>query len=116
MNECKHDCAELSRIRADNGAWHCGWYCHDCGSWIVKGGNAGIWLKQENIDVDVLPVIHYGESRECDHCGRLEFCEYHHWAPRQFFGAECDDWPTAWLCVECHELWHERIGQPIRRG
>jgi hypothetical protein len=115
-DECTHDRAEAAKLRAANGGWRCGFYCWDCGQWILKyADQAGVWLPNELFDVDVLPVVEYAQQRICEHCKQLEFCEEHHYAPKEFFGDDADNWPTGWLCVECHERWHERIGQPIRK-
>lgn len=35
--------------------------------------------------------------------------EYHHFAPRNTFGAECDQWPCLPLCREHHVDWHQRM-------
>ena len=38
-------------------------------------------------------------------CG-AEGAELHHWAPKEVFGQEANAWPTAFLCVACHQEWH----------
>lgn len=35
--------------------------------------------------------------------------ELHHFAPRNTFGEECDDWPVSALCVPHHREWHTRM-------
>jgi hypothetical protein len=44
----------------------------------------------------------------CEHCGEKNGVEFHHWAPRHLFD-DADAWPTAWLCVKCHQLWHRVV-------
>lgn len=48
------------------------------------------------------------DSQPCSHCGTTGAIELHHWAPRAIF-EDPDDWPTAWLCVACHNLWHNKM-------
>lgn len=49
----------------------------------------------------------------CARC-RDDKTEYHHWAPFEFFGAEAEMWPGAWLCRGCHARWHDlmTVGRP----
>lgn len=47
------------------------------------------------------------QVRGCDELG----AEVHHWAPRQYFGDEADDWPMAYLCPRHHGEWHKRINE-----
>jgi hypothetical protein len=35
--------------------------------------------------------------------------EYHHFAPRNTFGDEADDWPILPVCREHHAEWHTRM-------
>lgn len=35
--------------------------------------------------------------------------EYHHFAPRNTFGLEAEDWPVMPLCREHHTEWHKRM-------
>lgn len=44
----------------------------------------------------------------CEHCGGTVGTELHHWAPRAIFH-DADDWPTGYLCTECHRLWHRAM-------
>jgi hypothetical protein len=46
--------------------------------------------------------------RPCEHCGRVDGVELHHWAPRGQF-EDFDTWPTGWLCRACHRRWHEKM-------
>lgn len=53
-----------------------------------------------------------GDNPPCARCG-IYGTELHHWAPRHLFD-DCDDWPTAYLCPSCHQLWHNKIQQHSR--
>jgi hypothetical protein len=48
-------------------------------------------------------------NKPCARCGNPE-TERHHWAPRYLF-KDSEDWPTGWLCLECHQYWHKIIKQ-----
>lgn len=45
----------------------------------------------------------------CEVCGSVEKIEQHHWAPFHLFGAECEKWPTSFLCQPCHVRWHQTV-------
>jgi hypothetical protein len=49
----------------------------------------------------------WNADKTCEHCG-ARGCEYHHFAPRAIFN-DADSWPTAWLCPNCHRLWHQSM-------
>lgn len=49
----------------------------------------------------------WNSDKTCEHCGSRG-CELHHFAPRAIFN-DADSWPTAWLCTECHRLWHRAM-------
>lgn len=44
--------------------------------------------------------------------------EYHHFAPRNTFGVEADNWPCLPLCLPHHVEWHQKMDgyQRNRRG
>ena len=44
----------------------------------------------------------------CERCGSGNGTQLHHWAPRAIFD-DPDDWPTGWLCPECHTFWHNSM-------
>src|SRR5438132_776764 len=83
--------------------------CVDCDS----PARPGHWLPHDRAyfgSVEDLPV--WRDYRDPDHpcevCGGLG-AELHHWAPRAIFGAEAEEWPTAYLCVRDHNRWHLRM-------
>lgn len=48
-------------------------------------------------------------------CGRTD-TQLHHFAPQNKFGAQADDWPTAYLCPVHHAEWHAKVeGRQILR-
>lgn len=65
---------------------------------------------------DINPDMVEGEVRDfrklpnCARCGRDDAIEIHHWAPRQLFPDDADDWPTSPLCPDCHHRWHVTTG------
>ena len=48
------------------------------------------------------------------YCTSME-TELHHFAPRNMFPDDADDWPTAYLCKVHHHLWHERVTPELYR-
>src|SRR3990167_10649997 len=102
--------AEPAKTQARNGAWHVGYRCFTCDRWVLANGKR--FHPQDGWDLDVLPVVRFGERDLCEHCGKRRHCEVHHYAPRALFGNDADQWPTGWLCVGddgCPELWHRVI-------
>lgn len=63
----------------------------------------------DRVQVDDLSIIadNRRPERACAHCGALG-TEQHHWAPWHLF-EDADSWPTSYLCVPCHRLWHRTI-------
>lgn len=81
--------------------------CRSCGKNAIR---PGFNFKASAFNLDELPIIDdYRENNPpcsvCDKSGT----EYHHFAPRNVFGAEADRWPGAWLCVKHHREWHDRM-------
>ena len=108
--------AEMRRRQADNGADHVGYHCADCDRWASFYGKKWLphaMLRDAGVIIDDLDYARMGELAECVRCGQMELCETHHFAPRKCFD-DPDKWPTAMLCVPCHEEWHYKMGMPIR--
>lgn len=65
---------------------------------------------------DKLPVVadYRGNNPDCARCG-ASGTELHHWAPRHLF-EDADQWPTSYLCNNCHKLWHDTIVKHWRPG
>lgn len=115
---CEHSDAVLSRVPTANGEPdRITMWCRACKAHVAKSkGFPGIWIARSHpelvgVDVDALPVAYsLVEYRRCQGpCRKLTRCEFHHLAPRKFFGDEADEWPTAWLCQDCHDRWHTLV-------
>lgn len=68
------------------------------------------FLSKKDFDnIEELPLFvdytEYSEPCAVHGCGRID-TQLHHFAPRHLFGYECEDWPTAYLCMEHHLMWH----------
>lgn len=111
--ECVHSGAFLARngTLPQYGAW-----CDGCLRWVTKEllWHPGLWLPADHeklvgIDAASLPVRPHAWFRMCEKCRKWASCEVHHVAPRAFFGEECEDWPTLYLCRPCHDEWHTQL-------
>lgn len=122
LTPCKHcnmpPSLGLGVLRQSDGKFQVRFYCVSCprpsyngASWIsdslpdpyglIESFNLWGSIKVDNVRWD----------RPCAKCGdRTSGVQEHHWAPRSIFGIEAWDWPTAYLCVRCHEEWHLRTG------
>lgn len=62
---------------------------------------------------DSLEWHQVNEARQYDPCSVKDCAttptEYHHFAPRNIFGAEADEWPYLPLCRPHHVEWHQRM-------
>lgn len=101
---CSHPARELEATRARNGVLQYRRRCTDCG--LAHG------IKHSEIAFDESAVItaDYTDSlHPCARCGD-RLTEYHHFAPSAIFGGyESLCWPGAWLCRECHSIWHRQM-------
>lgn len=90
-----------------NGVRHVRGKCTTCEKLSV---NSIAHSKVERIDQ--LPVERDDTARiRCDHCGHMGGgVERHHWAPRAIF-PDPEQWPTANLCRQCHQLWHRTMNR-----
>jgi transposase len=59
-------------------------------------------------------IDHQAVAPECDRCGSKDGVETHHWAPYHLFD-DAHLWPTADLCVECHQTWHAVVTPEMNR-
>jgi len=78
--------------------------CVVCGA----GGKGSHAVKKSYIDPTGLPIVKDKRSESCQVCGHFGV-QTHHWAPVHLFGAEAWIWPTANLCVTCHQRWHRLV-------
>jgi hypothetical protein len=113
------DCASYPRTLmvtiASNGVRHYHLRCVRCrgvhGDGAVPHGDTLLQL----IDLASVPV--YSDAGEwaatCERCG-AHYAELHHWAPWHLF-EDANEWPTAWLCRDCHTLWHSIVTPEMHR-
>lgn len=111
---CGWDQFKYEAIKASNGAIHVKMVCERCGQRF----NSKTWVKcPPGLSPDNIPIAenYYEKSSYiCEVCGKRG-AEIHHWAPREFFGDEADDWPVSLLCRDCHIKWHSHINNVRRR-
>jgi uncharacterized protein YlaI len=60
-------------------------------------------------DFELPECANYSTNEPCAACGTIGFLELHHWAPRHLFGNDSDNWPTSYLCPDCHQRWHATV-------
>ena len=66
----------------------------------LSDGGTFAWYRA-NPPKETQPCAH----RDCSRPGE----EWHHFAPRNTFGIEADDWPVELLCKGHHREWHNRM-------
>lgn len=100
------------------------WVCEACGKQVAHSavaGSGGHWIPkafhESLLNDENLPVFHpeWYTERPCARCGATDMVELHHFAPRALFGADCDQWPKAYLCRSCHERWHTIVTPSLVR-
>jgi len=115
MGNCDHRSHELRRHMACNGHWQVGNFCLDCATFIKFPDQPGMWFSHKGLILDDIPIETWGVMEECGHCKTMQFCEWHHYGPKEMFGNDdAESWPQGWLCVSCHDYWHARMKRPIR--
>ena len=105
VERCPHNGSHLlGHVTAVNGAKAPHKLCLMCGHLVTlrKGTGPGEFCFKDNRrDLDVQP---------CARCSSTTGTELHHWAPRAVFGFnEADRWPQSYLCVSCHNIWHQEM-------
>lgn len=60
--------------------------------------------------VGTIPLANDYSVVECcvQNCTERGF-EWHHWAPKEIFGAASELWPQGKLCIKHHLEWHRRM-------
>lgn len=114
--ECGHNAASavfVWRLRTGERRLYDG--CSLCGAQVGRRSipHAGHDIETIPIGIDERTV-----NPPCQRCGAFG-TQLHHWAPKSLFGeAEADRWPTAYLCIDCHDFWHRttRTGAHQQRG
>ena len=112
-----HIFSQMEMHRRD-GCNHRCWVCPSCNQIvahkaIVNSDIGGHWIPKAfmpYVNTDDLPVYTPDGEQvpKCVLCGQRG-AELHHFAPRSFFGDECEQWPKAYLCREHHMQWHDRV-------
>lgn len=109
---CKSpDAIEWRRMSISTGFKIEAW-CLDCGK-PAKPGNFAPKPAFLPNEIEAMPWTEASNKAKCPVCRTHAHLECHHLAPREFFGNECDLWPTVEVCRTCHERWHLKMGQPI---
>lgn len=111
--DCRHDGIVLhGYIYRRDGSLMAWSRCFTCGR-MVKGLPRGSRI----LDICLRDNRGDGWGDPCEHCG-AEDTQRHHWAPQAIFD-DPEEWPTAWLCRDCHRHWHDMMrragGVSIRR-
>jgi hypothetical protein len=97
------------------------WKCEFCQHLFPDG--SALWIARSKILTRVadpekeLPVFKdylTEDGRVCEVCGK-KGAQEHHWAPRHLFGNKAWDWPTGFLCAECHRRWHDVVTPNMSR-
>ena len=103
--------AELVRVITTSGSSQVYWNClqHNGAIDRPRKNIQHIKIRKHGIDIEKLPIIYDNSiTVRCAVCGTIG-AELHHWSPRYLFGDECEDWPTAFLCRDCHKTWHDLV-------
>jgi len=91
-----------------NGSQNIVYVCDECGRHMDQ--RQIYWPKSILAgDIENLPIL--ADARG-DECCAVTGCvgkdvEWHHWAPKEFWGADADYWPKVYLCRYHHRLWHD---------
>lgn len=106
---CRRDTQqEICKAKGTSG-YRAAWWCPQCEQWA----DAGVWIPIDKLelygaDLEFVREVNTRIGERCSRCG-ARGAELHHWAPRAYFGAECDNWPTDYLCRKCHDRWHALV-------
>jgi hypothetical protein len=104
----------LHRRQMTSGGFHYCWMCKRCNRMHKQNGRT--WISAFIIgqfftpgEMAAFPLIPSSMVLHCVKCGKPG-AEFHHWAPKAIFGKdEAEQWPTDYLCKDCHEFWHDTI-------
>ena len=104
----------IAAQEASNGAIQMGRWCLACCVWSLDSRGRQWIPHYEFEDIGVYPIVlSLKTGAPCCIVGCTETSiEDHHFAPKEFFGAdEAENWPRGWLCVRHHHLWHNTINK-----
>lgn len=96
--------AHLGKVKASNGTIQYKAYCPECGCVGTNFKHSEL----DYLDVDKIPFIRVHDVVPCERCGSEDGSELHHWAPQYLFD-DADEWPTSYLCRDCHGEWHSKV-------
>ena len=105
---CGGTSAQLMRQIFHNGSQNIVYVCDECGRHMDR--LRVYWPKSILTgNIEDLPVL---TDKRDDQCCAVEGCvsrdvEWHHWAPKEFWGRDADHWPTVYLCRYHHRMWHD---------
>ncbi len=104
MSGHQHD-EETVRIVAANGADQIFNRCKTCYQRTTE-----FLPHNQYDDIETIPIIvDYRTDQPCARCGQQRHgVELHHWAPKAIFDKP-EEWPTDYLCVACHNEWHQTM-------
>lgn len=102
----------FGKCEMQNGKFHVMARCSDCSQRL------GQWISKESIPADILdnlPVFetYLDHKNTCEVCGK-NGVELHHWAPKELFPDNFENWPKSNLCPDCHQKWHNAVTNPFR--
>ena len=110
---CPHAQIEVYRQEATNGALIVYLRCKSCNENPFGVGVAIPHSIVRGCGIDPWFLPEHGQRAPdyevCAHCRERKPGEVHHFAPKVRFH-DADNWPTAYLCNDCHQLWHDVMG------
>jgi hypothetical protein len=71
---------------------------------------------KDEVDEGIISYIpmHASDKPTCERCG-VSGAEYHHWAPKYLF-EDTEKWPGSYLCISCHQRWHDIVTPQRKRA
>ena len=105
--KCNSDKIIRAKRRISNGVFQVLDYCRSCG---CNANRTNLIPHAEAGDLSRLPMLddYTIGMPPCERCGSSEGVEDHHWAPQHIF-QDAHTWPRSYLCISCHNEWHETI-------
>lgn len=105
---CPEQNYEIAAIVAANGVIQFKLRCTTCHR--ISGGAIARFKLTETERGTVETIrSNINPNNACSHCGEwTRGVELHHWAPFGQF-TDSDNWPTSFLCIDCHRKWHETM-------
>ena len=120
MNQCNVCGSRKIRIgttKTTSGSTIYPYYCDECGKVFTQYANKKMANEYainngelKYVKTATAKLIEVGKIKQnkCEVCEN-DGVEKHHWAPYHLFGDESEQWPTSYLCRECHKKWHNVV-------